>query len=138
MHDLHRFIKAHEKSYETAFAEIHNGRKLSHWMWYIFPQLRGLGMSETSQFYGIKNLDEAQAFLDHPILGQQLREISNELLLLDTNNPTAVFGKPDDMKLHSSMTLFASVPSTAEVFQEVLDKFFGGEKDPKTAELIGA
>ena len=137
MYDLDRFVKAHEKSYETAFAEIKNGRKVSHWMWYIFPQLKGLGVTETSQLYGIDNLEEAQAFLDHPVLGQHLREITAELLLLKANNATEVFGKPDDMKLLSCMTLFASVAITAEVFQKVLDKFFGGRKDARTLELIG-
>lgn len=137
MYELDRFVKAHEKSYETALAEIKKGRKTSHWMWYIFPQLKGFGSSDTAQFYGLKNLAEAQAFLDHPVLGQHLREITAELLLVKTNNATEVFGKPDDMKLLSCMTLFASVDNTAEVFQKVLDTFFGGRKDPRTLEFIG-
>ena len=107
--DLSRFVEAHNQSYETALKEIKNGHKYSHWMWYIFPQIQGLGRSSTSQYYAIKNSDEALAFLNDEYLGGHLIEISKALMKLDSDNPTEIFGKPDDMKLRSCMTLFASV-----------------------------
>src|SRR5438270_10060514 len=105
---LKRFIDAQERDYEIALAEIKNGRKRSHWMWYIFPQVKGLGFSSTSQHYGIANLKEAEAYLRHPVLGPRLIAISNELLNLENKNATDIFGNPDDMKLRSAMTLFAA------------------------------
>lgn len=134
---LQRFIDAQKRDYEIALSEIKNGRKRSHWMWYIFPQIKGLGFSETSKFYGITNLKEAEEFLTHPVLGKRLVEISNELLNLPTNNAHAVFGSPDDIKLKSSMTLFSLVPNADAVFQKVLDKFFDGKKDEKTLNIAG-
>lgn len=133
---LKRFTEAQEKSYQTALSEIQAGRKRSHWMWYIFPQLKGLGFSETSRYYGISGLDEATKYLTHPILGQRLKEICNVLLTLQSNNATIVFGDPDDMKLKSSMTLFSQVPCADRVFQAVLMKFFGGQKDDNTLRLL--
>lgn len=130
--DLQRFISAQQRDYETALSEIKNGRKRSHWMWYIFPQIQGLGFSSTSKYYAIKDIHEAEAYLAHPVLGKRLIEISNELLKLSTHNANVVFGSPDDMKLRSSITLFASVPNADGVFQKVLDKFFNGEKDQLT------
>jgi len=105
-------------------------------MWYIFPQIQGLGFSETSQFYSIKSIDEAEQYLAHPVLGQRLIEISNALLGLKTDNANQVFGSPDDMKLKSSMTLFSLLPGTNKVFQLVLDKFFNGLKDDKTLKML--
>lgn len=137
MDDLQRFIDAQEADFTTALAEIKNGRKRSHWMWYIFPQLRGLGSSETSRYYGIQNIDEAEAYINHPILGQRLMEICLALLQLKTNDPNEIFGSPDDLKLRSSMTLFASLPDAYPVFQSVLEKFFNGKSDDKTLRLIG-
>jgi uncharacterized protein (DUF1810 family) len=135
--NLTRFLDAQQDSYETAVTEIRHGKKQSHWMWYTFPQIAGLGASETSKFYAIKDIDEAQAYLQHPVLGQRLHEIAGELLQLPTNDATAVFGKPDDMKLRSSMTLFASIAGAGPVFQSVLDKFFNGQKDSRTMTILG-
>jgi uncharacterized protein (DUF1810 family) len=134
--NLQRFIEAQEHDYATALSEIKNGRKRSHWMWYIFPQIAGLGFSSTSQFYAIRDLDEATAYLQNEILGRRLIEISSVLLSLPTNNAHSIFGSPDDMKLRSSMTLFLFVPNTSPVFQSVLNKFFSGQKDKRTVELL--
>ena len=105
-------------------------------MWYIFPQIAGLGFTETSRFYAIKSIDEAQAYLDHPVLGGRLIAICTELLTLPGNNATQIFGTPDDLKLRSCVTLFAAMPNTNPVFQQVLDKFFKGEKDQSTLQLL--
>jgi len=135
--DLNRFIKAQENSYEEALSEIKSGRKRSHWMWYIFPQYKGLGFSETSKHYSIKNLDEAIRYLKHPILGERLKLITNELLALNENNANKVFGSPDDLKLKSCMTLFAAIDTSGEnIFNAVLDKYFNGQTDNKTLTLI--
>jgi uncharacterized protein (DUF1810 family) len=136
--DLSRFITAQKSDYEIALAEIKNGRKTSHWMWYIYPQIAGLGMTDTSRFYSIKDSEEAAEYLMHPVLGKRLIEISKELLQLKSNNARMIFGVPDDMKLRSSMSLFASMPGTDPVFQLVLDKFFDGEPDPKTMRILGS
>jgi uncharacterized protein (DUF1810 family) len=136
-HTLQRFIAAQQRDYQTALEEIKQGRKRSHWMWYIFPQVSGLGFSETSKFYAIKDLQEAEEFLNDPVLGKRLIEICQELLKLESNDAHQVFGSPDDIKLKSSMTLFASLNSSNVVFEKVLEKFFKGEKDRKTLELIG-
>ena len=133
---LERFIEAQEKDYPVALAEVKNGKKTSHWMWYIFPQIHGLGFSETSRFYAIKNINEAEEFLKHPVLGSRLIHICNELLKLNTNNANKIFGSPDDVKLHSSVTLFSLLPNTSSVFQKLLDKFFNGKKDAKTLRII--
>lgn len=133
---LQRFEDAHRQDYETALAEIRRGRKTSHWMWYIFPQLKGLGYSPTAQYYGIENLAEAEAFLAHPVLGAHLVEISRALLALETNNADLVFGYPDNLKLRSSMTLFAQIREADPFFGQVLDKFFDGKPDQRTLELL--
>jgi uncharacterized protein (DUF1810 family) len=129
---LQRFLNAQERAYGTALAEIQAGRKRSHWMWYIFPQIRGLGFSDTSKFYAIHDLNEATQYLQHPLLGSRLKEISKALLRIPENNANRIFGSPDDLKLRSCMTLFAALPDTEPVFQQVLDKFFGGTPDSKT------
>lgn len=136
MNDLQRFSDAQERSFETALAEIRRGRKQSHWMWYIFPQIAGLGSSETAKFYAIKNKAEAKEFLAHPTLGNRLIEISNALLEIEGKTANQIFGSPDDVKLKSSMTLFAALDETNPVFQKVLDKYFD-ERDLKTLELFG-
>jgi len=133
---LQWFIEAQEKDYPVALSEIMSGRKRSHWIWYIFPQIQGLGFSETSKYYAIKNIEEAQEYLGHLVLGARLVNICNELLKLNENNANKIFGSPDDLKLKSSMTLFASLPNTNPVFQLVLDKFFNGIKDCKTLQII--
>ena len=136
-YDLRRFISAQKQDYLTALEEIRRGRKRSHWMWYIFPQLWGLGMSSTSYFYGIESLEEARAFLDDPYLGGNLREISQALLSLDTGDARSVMGSPDDLKLRSSMTLFSLAAPEEPVFKKVLEKFYRGVQDPATLRILG-
>ena len=133
---LQRFLDAQAETYPMALAEIKQGHKRSHWMWYIFPQLQGLGFSSTSQYYGLAGAQEAAAYARHPVLGSRLVRISEELLGLDGNNATRILGSPDDMKLRSSMTLFASLPNAHSVFQQVLDKFFQGRPDEHTQRLL--
>lgn len=135
--DLKRFAVEHQRSFERALFEIRRGRKLSHWMWYIFPQLRGLGMSDTAIYFGIEDLDEARAFIGDEYLGGNLREISSALLDIESNNPRAVMGVTDSMKLRSCMTLFLHATDDNGVFRAVLDKFFGGEEDEATLEILG-
>ena len=135
-HNLQRFIDAQKRDYDAALSEIKNGRKRSHWMWYIFPQIEGLGYSETSRYYAIKNLDEAEAYVSHPLLRKRLIDICQELLQLQSNNAGSIFGSPDDMKLKSSMTLFSAVSHADPVFEAVLDKFFGGSKDNITLRIL--
>lgn len=132
---LQRFIDAQASSYQTALAEIKNGHKRSHWMWYVFPQIQGLGISETARFYALQDVREAADFLAHPVLGRRLLEISQVLLGLASNDAHGILGSPDDMKLKSSMTLFASLESNP-VFQQVLDKFYGGVLDEKTLRIL--
>jgi len=133
--NLQRFMVAHQRDYARALEEIRQGKKRSHWMWYIFPQVQGLGMSSTSQFYAIESMEEAEAFLSDPYLGGHITEICEVLLRLKSNNATEVFGIPDNMKLKSSMTLFAHVSEDGSVFHQVLDTFFRGEMDEKTIKL---
>ena len=135
--DLSRFTEAHKQHYKDALKEIENGHKTTHWMWYIFPQIAGLGHSSTAQFYAIKNLDEAAAFYRDSYLGCNLLTICHALMALDTNNATEVFGKPDDKKLKSSMTLFSLVTDADPVFQNVLDKYFCGKQDNRTLKILG-
>ena len=130
--DLTRFEEAHRRDFATALAEIQTGRKRTHWIWYIFPQLRGLGRSYTAQYFGIPDLDAAKAFLAHPILGQNLLSITRALLELEENNPTRILGTPDDLKLRSSMTLFEAAAPECPKFAAVLEKFYGGQQDPIT------
>jgi uncharacterized protein (DUF1810 family) len=133
---LNRFIKAQETDYERALTEIRNGKKRSHWMWYIFPQIHGLGFSEMARHYAITSKKEAADYLQHPILGTRLVEISTALLKLESNDAQYILGSPDDMKLQSCMTLFALLGNTNLVFEQVLDKYYNGEKDHKTLDLI--
>ena len=135
-HHLDRFIEAQETDYSPALREIKNGRKQSHWIWYIFPQIQGLGYSETSRFYGIRDMKEAEQYLKHPVLGKRLKEISAALLELESTDARLVMGTPDDLKLKSSMTLFASLPESPPVFEAVLSKFFNGGKDDKTLQIL--
>ena len=134
---LDRFVKAQQYDYDTALREIRSGRKRSHWMWYIFPQLQGLGFSSTAQYYGIRDLEEAQDYMEHPLLGARLVEISEALLALDTGDASAVMGYPDDLKLRSSMTLFELAAPEQPVFGQVLEKYYSGHRDRRTLELLG-
>ena len=135
--DLDKFVSAQSRDYETALREIRDGRKRSHWMWYIFPQLQGLGFSQTAQYYGIRDLEQAKDYMEHPILGPRLVEISEALMGLRISNPGVVMGYPDDLKLCSCMTLFELAAPDQPVFGQVIDKFFGGRRDRITLELLG-
>jgi len=135
---LQRFIDAQTGSYDNALSEVMNGKKRSHWMWYIFPQIQGLGFSEISKFYAINDITEAEDFLKNPVLGNRLVAICNALMGLENNNANQIFGSPDDLKLQSCMTLFSSVPGHDPVFDRVLAKFFKGTKDDKTLQIIAA
>jgi uncharacterized protein (DUF1810 family) len=131
-----KFLEAQSRDYHNAFAEIKTGRKRSHWMWYIFPQIEGLGYSSMARRFAIRDLSEAAAYLAHPVLGRRLIDISNALLDLAGYNATDIMGSPDEVKLRSSMTLFALVPGADQVFEAVLQKYFHGEKDMATLELV--
>lgn len=133
---LSRFLKAQEDMYEEALSEIRAGRKRSHWMWFIFPQIKGLGHSGIAAYYAIRDLDEARDYLKDPVLGERLEETAKALLDLGTDDASAVFGYPDDLKLRSSMTVFLKADPENPVFRQVLEKFFGGEEDPKTIALL--
>ena len=135
--DLERFVLAQEKKYLIALEEIKSGFKRGHWMWFIFPQVEGLGRTNTSNFYGIKGLEEAKEYLNHQILGPRLKEITNELLLLNVSEAEQIFGFPDCLKLRSSMTLFNLVNDTEDnLFLRVLDRFYDGQSDDKTHGLL--
>ncbi len=135
-YDLERFISAQEYSYENALCEIRAGKKTSHWIWYIFPQLKGLGHSYRSEYYGIENEDEAKSYLSHPILGSRLVEITETLLSLKESDPLKVMGSPDDLKLKSCMTLFAYISEDGSIYHRVLDKYFSGSRDDRTLSII--
>ena len=134
--DLNRFIAAQENSYESALAELAQGQKRSHWMWYIFPQIAGLGRSATAQRYALSGLGEARAYLAHPVLGERLRECCDQLLSLEGVSAHNIFGSPDDMKLRSSMTLFSAVDGQPSIFFQVLQKYYQGQMDTATLDII--
>jgi uncharacterized protein (DUF1810 family) len=134
--DLSRFVSAQEDVYDSALAEIRGGRKRTHWMWFVFPQLRGLGSSPISRQFAIRSAAEASAYLAHPILGPRLLECCAALLQLKGGSATDVFGSPDDFKLRSCATLFASVSEPGSVFERVLRRFFGGAPDERTEALL--
>ena len=135
--DLERFVDAQRGVFDVACAELRGGRKTGHWMWFIFPQIAGLGLSAMSQRYAIGSLEEARAYLRHSILGLRLREICGIVLAVEGRTALEVFGSPDDWKLRSSMTLFAHASEENAEFAAVLAKYFGGEWDQKTLELMG-
>ena len=135
-YDLERFVTAQAGIYERACAELRAGEKRSHWMWFIFPQIAGLGMSEMSVRFAISSLDEARAYLDHPLLGERLRECTEIVNALTHRAAEAIFGYPDDMKFRSSMTLFARAAEEGSVFQRALDRYFSGEMDAETLKRI--
>lgn len=133
---LDRFLTAQKECYQTALKEIQSGQKRSHWMWFIFPQIDGLGYSSTARYYAIKDMDEANAYMENTTLGKNLIELSQALLEVDSNDAGKVMGWPDNLKLKSSMTLFALAKPEYGVFQKVLDKFFQGEMDQRTIEIL--
>ena len=135
--DLDRFKEAQERIYSAVLAELKGGQKRSHWMWFIFPQIDGLGHSPTAKLYAIKSKEEARAYLDHPVLGSRLVECAQAVLAVEGRSASAIFGFPDDMKLKSSMTLFAAVTEDPNsVFVRVLERYFGGEEDGATLRLM--
>jgi uncharacterized protein (DUF1810 family) len=133
---LGRFLDAQEPVYEHVLAELRRGQKRTHWMWFIFPQIDGLGFSATTKYYAIKNIEEARYYLDHPILGARLLECAEAVLAVEGRSISEIFGYPDDLKLKSAMTLFSCVPDSPSVFDKVLGKYFRGERDVKTLALL--
>ena len=129
---LVRFTRAQDKVYVNVLSEIRNGRKATHWMWFVFPQIAGLGRSETAQRYAIGSLEEAKAYLAHPVLGKRLLECSEMLLAIEGRSATQIFGSPDDMKLRSCATLFSVASGPGSVFDRILIKFFQGTPDDRT------
>ncbi len=134
---LNRFISAQEGVYNRVLAELRGGLKRTHWMWYIFPQIDGLGYSPTTRQYAIKSLEEARHYLSHPVLGARLVESAEAVLAVQGESASDIFGYPDDMKLQSSMTLFALVAEPHSVFERVLDKYFQGKRDARTLQIVG-
>lgn len=135
-YDLQRFVIAQQPIYAQVIRELSQGRKMSHWMWFIFPQIAGLGQSAMSQMFAISSRDEAVAFLAHPLLGPRLRECTLTANRIDAKSARQVFGHPDDLKFHSSMTLFAVVALDEALFGDALRKYFGGEPDNATLERL--
>jgi uncharacterized protein (DUF1810 family) len=136
-HGLSRFVKAQQADLARALSEIRNGKKRTHWMWYVFPQIDGLGFSSTAKHYSIKSTAEAKAYLEHPVLGPRLRECAEAVLGIYGRSATDIFGSPDDLKLRSCATLFACVSPPGSVFDRLLDRYYGGERDRATLRLLG-
>ncbi|QDV44045.1 hypothetical protein Enr13x_39060 [Stieleria neptunia] len=135
--DLARFVSAQRDCYEQALSEIECGQKRTHWMWFVFPQLRGLGFSSTARLYGISGIDEARAYLAHPVLGTRLMDCCEAMLSVPDRTAAEILGPPDDLKLRSCATLFASIAGEDSVFQRILDRFFDGKSDQRTLHLLG-
>ncbi|WP_066897594.1 DUF1810 domain-containing protein [Mycolicibacterium houstonense] len=136
--DLQRFVDAQARVYPQVLAELRDGRKRSHWIWFVFPQLRGLGRSATADHYGIASTEEARGYLAHPTLGPRLRECARLVVEIDGRTAEEIFGRPDCMKVRSSMTLFAAAADDAADFQAVLDTLYDGRADPLTLEMLSA
>ncbi|HSQ20534.1 MAG TPA: DUF1810 domain-containing protein [Blastocatellia bacterium] len=134
--NLQRFVDAQRDTYSEAYAELKSGRKASHWMWFVFPQLKGLGHSYNANYFGISSLAEAKAYLEHPVLGPRLRECTTAVNAVSGRTAHEIFGSPDDMKFRSSMTLFARATSDDSIFAKALRKYFGGREDERTVELL--
>jgi len=134
--NLDRFVEAQQRCQATALAELRAGHKRSHWMWFIFPQARGLGFSENARYYGIASLDEAQAYLAHPVLSANLRAVTEAMLSHTDRTATAILGSPDDLKFHASMTLFAAAADDPSLFEAALARFFGGSSHQQTLALL--
>lgn len=133
---LDRFLIAQQNYYHDAYTELKAGKKRSHWMWFIFPQIRGLGYSDMAKYYAIESREEAENYITDPTIGHNLIEISTVLLEIKDNDAKKVMGEPDDRKLQSCMTLFSTVAPEIDVFEKVLQKFYGGVKDSKTLEIL--
>jgi uncharacterized protein (DUF1810 family) len=137
-YNLSRFVQAQEQTYEQALSELRLGRKQSHWMWYVFPQLDGLGSSPITKLYSIKSEDEARAYLKHPTLGPRLVECAEVILSVDGKSAREILGSPDDLKLKSCATLFAQLSPPGSVFERILEKFYDGERDAATLRLLAS
>jgi uncharacterized protein (DUF1810 family) len=135
-YDLARFERAQADTYEHALSELREGRKQTHWMWFIFPQFDGLGFSETARYYAVKTLPEARAYLAHPVLGPRLEECAEAILRVEGRSAHDILGSPDDLKLRSSATLFSLVSAKGSSFDQVLDKYFDGRRDDRTLQLV--
>jgi len=135
-HDLERFVAAQESVYEQALAELRQGRKRSHWMWFIFPQLIGLGRSPTARHFAIRSAQEARDYLAHPVLGRRLLECTEAMLGVEDRSVSEILGFPDDLKFRSSMTLFASLSDRGSLFEQALERYCDGEPDSRTLELL--
>lgn len=135
--DLERFTDAQAPVYDEVLRELRAGRKTSHWMWFVFPQLRGMGRSETARYYGIRSADEARSYLHHPVLGPRLRECVEQVLAIEGRTAHAIFGSPDDLKFHSSLTLFDAVARDERLFARALRKYFAGAVDTLTIDRLG-
>ncbi len=136
-YDLNRFISAQEGVYDHALAELREGLKRTHWMWFIFPQIDGLGHSPTTRHYSIKSLEEARQYLAHPVLGARLVECAEAVLAVQGRTASDIFGSPDDMKLQSSMTLFELIAGPGSIFERVLDRYYAGKRDARTLQILG-
>lgn len=136
MSNLNRFVAAQEQCFDKALDEVRNGRKETHWMWFIFPQIIGLGLSDTAMYYSIESIGEAKLYLEHEVLGPRLVQITKALLALETDDPVEIFGDVDALKLNSCMTLFDYITDDENIFNDVIDKFYDGVKDEKTLQLI--
>ncbi|MGB3508233.1 MAG: DUF1810 domain-containing protein [Microcoleaceae cyanobacterium] len=134
--DLSRFISAQERIYENVIAELKSGKKRTHWMWYIFPQIDGLAKSKTSKHYAIKSIEEARQYLNHPVLGRRLLECAEIVFAIERSSISEIFGYPDDLKFQSCMTLFSCLAESESVFVGILDKYFNGERDFKTLQIL--
>ncbi len=134
---IERFISAQHDTYARALEEIRSGRKQSHWMWFVFPQIRGLGFTDYNVYFGLKDLDEAREYLNDPVLGKRLVEVSQAVLGLNGKTALEIFGKPDQRKLRSCMTLFSRIADADPVFGKVLQKYYGGILDEKTISILG-
>lgn len=136
--DLQRFVSAQECQYNDAISELKSGRKLTHWIWFVFPQLEGLGRSPTAQHYAIRSLAEARAYLDHPLLGARLKECTSAVLNVEGRTAHEIFGHPDDLKFHTCMTLFAAISGQESIFEKAIEKYYNGTSDQATLDLLKA
>jgi uncharacterized protein (DUF1810 family) len=134
--DLSRFLEAQDPVYATVVNELRRGEKRTHWMWYVFPQITGLGTSETARFYAIRDREEANAYLDQPVLGDRLRECFEIVLSLEDRSAHQIFGSPDDLKLRSCATLFAAISKPGSVFHQTIEKYFEGQGDSRTMKIL--
>jgi len=135
-HNLERFTEAQDPIYGNVLSELRSGRKRTHWMWFVFPQIAGLGTSRMARTFAISSREEADAYLNHPLLGERLRECTELVLAVEGRTINEIFGSPDDLKFRSCMTLFGNVAADSQVFEDALLKYFNGDPDPLTVERL--